>query len=655
MHAVARAASNREELLARLAEAAEVEHNLMCVYLYAAFSLKTDDADGLKPHQLDATRRWRREIFAVAHEEMVHLLLVANLMSALGGAAHFGRLNFPISPGSLPADMQVRLAPFTRETLQHFVWLERPEDVDEPMGEGFEPSQQYRRGVDGAERLMPHAIDYATVGRLYAQIEIDLDALVERLGEDALFIGDRDGQIDKRFVGLDGVTKVICAKTAHEAIQGIVAQGESARDPTMRSHYKRFCAIRSEYGALLAEDKDFVPGRPAASNPVMRRPPTPEGKVFIEAPEAAAVVDLANAIYAQMLRLLIQAFGRVGPEAEKAALIDGAVDLMFALTPAAEHATTLPARNGDASCHAGMSFATIRSLSPIPYGPAEWRMLAERMALLADGAARIAGQAPRLVRTRDALKAASEKFALRADAFSARPHDGPRAPSPPGAALRAPPPSVKDGAVERADGKNLSILFEAKRCIHARFCVTGLPAVFKANVEGPWIDPDATTTELLVGVAHACPSGAIRYERHDGGAAEAAPEVNMLRIRENGPYAVHAEIALASHGSMHRVTLCRCGASKNKPFCDGSHNDVVFSATGEPATRPSEPLVVRGGVLEIAPQTNGPLLFRGPVEICAGTGRTVDRMTSARLCRCGGSRNKPFCDNSHIEVGFKAD
>ncbi|MBY0421789.1 MAG: ferritin-like protein, partial [Parvularculaceae bacterium] len=344
---ILRAASNREELLSRLAEAAEVEHNLMCVYLYAAFTLKTDEGDGLTAPQLEAVRRWRKEIFAVAHEEMVHLLLVCNLMTAIGGAAHFGRLNFPITPGSLPADMQVRLAPFNRETLQHFVWLERPEDVDEPMGAGFEPLQKYARGVAGGDRLMPHAIDYDTVGRLYAQIEADIDSLVARLGEEALFIGHRDGQIDKRFIGLDGVTKVICAKTAHQAIQGIVAQGESARDPNVKSHYKRFCAVRAEYARLLAEDPGFAPGRPAAHNPVMRRPPTPEGKVFIEAPEAAAAVDLANAVYAQMLRLLIQSFGRVGPEAEKAALIDASVDLMFALTAVAEHATTLPARPGD--------------------------------------------------------------------------------------------------------------------------------------------------------------------------------------------------------------------------------------------------------------------------------------------------------------------
>lgn len=652
-------ASTREELLSRLCEAAEIEHNLMCVYLYAAFSLKDGESEGLSPGQSEAVKRWRGAIMGVAREEMVHLLVVSNLLTALGGSAHFGRMNFPIPPGVLPADMLVRLAPFDRETLQHFVWLERPEDAEERLGTGFEPVQQYRRGALHADRLMPHAIDYPTVGTLYARIEADLEALAERLGESALFIGDPEGQIDARFVGLPGVTKVICIKSAREAMHAIVAQGEGARESREHSHYQRFCAIRDEYDALLAADPAFVPARPAAQNPVMRRPPTPEGKVWIEAAQAAAAVDLANALYVHMLRLLIQAFGRSGDGDEKAALIDAAIDLMFAMTPVAEYATTLPAREGG-DCNAGMSFATMRSLAPLPYGAAEWKMLAERMDELAAGASRVAGDAPRLIRAAETVSAAAVRFREKADRFAAAPRSGPAGPDAgasvaPVGSVRTAPISTHEDGVERADGSALSILFEAKRCIHARFCVTGLPSVFKANVEGPWIDPDAASVEALLGVAHACPSGAIRYERRDGGPEESAPAVNLMRIRENGPYAIHAHIDLAGHGPMFRATLCRCGASKNKPFCDGSHHDVDFVASGEPETRPSEPLAQRGGRLDVTPQRNGPLLVRGPLEICAGTGRTVDRVAGTRLCRCGGSKTKPFCDNSHLENGFTAD
>src|SRR5581483_12462083 len=105
-----------------------------------------------------------------------------------------------------------------------------------------------------------------------------------------------------------------------------------------------------------------------------------------------------------------------------------------------------------------------------------------------------------------------------------------------------------------------------------------------------------------------------------------------------------------------RATLCRCGASKNKPFCDGSHHEAGFSASGEPPTgTATDALEVRDGPLQIDPQLNGPLRVRGNLEIVSGTGRMVARVTSTYLCRCGQSQNKPFCDGSHAKVGFIAD
>jgi CDGSH-type Zn-finger protein/uncharacterized Fe-S cluster protein YjdI len=200
----------------------------------------------------------------------------------------------------------------------------------------------------------------------------------------------------------------------------------------------------------------------------------------------------------------------------------------------------------------------------------------------------------------------------------------------------------------------LTLVYEGKRCIHARFCVTGAPGVFLANVKGPWIQPDGIETERLVEIAHACPSGAIRYQRHDGAADETAPPVNLLAVREAGPYAVRGELSIAGRTTDFRATLCRCGASKNKPYCDGSHHDVGFSATGEPPTGQADMLEVRGGPLDIEPLPDGPLQVRGNLEITSGTGRVVSRLTAARLCRCGGSANKPFCDGTHARNGFRS-
>ncbi|HSU39517.1 MAG TPA: CDGSH iron-sulfur domain-containing protein, partial [Polyangiaceae bacterium] len=131
--------------------------------------------------------------------------------------------------------------------------------------------------------------------------------------------------------------------------------------------------------------------------------------------------------------------------------------------------------------------------------------------------------------------------------------------------------------------------------------------------------------------------------------------VNLVSVREGGPYAVRADMLLdGERAAGYRATLCRCGGSKNKPFCDGTHKTIPFTATGEPPTGVADMLPVRDGELAIDPLTDGPLQVRGNLEITSGTGRVVARVTSAKLCRCGGSANKPFCDGTHARIGFRS-
>lgn len=209
--------------------------------------------------------------------------------------------------------------------------------------------------------------------------------------------------------------------------------------------------------------------------------------------------------------------------------------------------------------------------------------------------------------------------------------------------------------VEEIRGKRVLIKFEGKKCIHSRMCVLSHPDVFVPNVEGEWIHPDAASPEAVAALAQNCPSGAIAYERLDGGEAEHAPIVNLVRIRENGPLAFNAPLELDGQSIGLRATLCRCGLSKNKPYCDTSHVAGGFTATGEPATQKTEALAERAGTLALAPQKDGPLVVAGNVEVVSGTGRTVNRMTKVAFCRCGQSSNKPYCDGTHKKVGFKSD
>jgi len=203
-------------------------------------------------------------------------------------------------------------------------------------------------------------------------------------------------------------------------------------------------------------------------------------------------------------------------------------------------------------------------------------------------------------------------------------------------------------------GAKVVIRFDGRRCIHSRHCVLDRPDVFVPDVQGEWIHPDRASPDEVLELAHNCPSGAIRCETVDGDPMESAPLVNTLRVRENGPLAIRAPIRMQGQTQDFRLTLCRCGASANKPYCDGSHALAKFVATGEPATAESKPLAQRGGPLTIEPTLDGPLHVTGNLEIESGTGRTINRVRETWLCRCGQSKNKPFCDGSHRAAGFRS-
>ena len=643
--------ASREQLIHSLYEAAELEHNLMCTYLYAAFSLKSGEEEGLSKAEAAATARWRRTIIDVAIEEMGHLVAVWNITAALGGTPRFGRGNFPLDPGYLPAGVVVKLAPFNESVLQHFIHLERPEGSSEPDGEGFAPDFHYGRGAP-KPRITPMAMDYDTVGAFYAALGTGLENFVTRVGESAAFCGDPTLQLSPAEIDLNGVKPVICSKTALAAFTAIVQQGEGAQSDSVGSHYNKFSDIRAELIALKAANKDFAPAFPAAVNPVLRQPPRPEGKVWIENEDAAHCVDLANSAYALMLRLIAYAYGVSTPLAEKALAVDLGISLMQAMTPLAERAARLPAGPSNPGCNAGLSFTALRDAAPFPRGAGARRYFVERLGELAAGTATLDQTDPRSAMAARLLVDLAARGKREFEGIT----DAPAAPAPAAAKPEpdaSPIPKTIDG-VDEIEGKDLTLIYDGKKCIHSRHCVTGAPGVFLANVVGPWIHPDAIEVDALVEIAHVCPSGAIRYRRKDGKHDETPPLVNLIAIREAGPYAVRAQMRLDGKEGIYRATLCRCGASKNKPFCDSSHHEVNFAATGEPPSGKTDMLPVRDGVLAIDPQTDGPLQVRGNLEITSGTGRVVARVTQARLCRCGASNTKPFCDGSHVRIGFRS-
>ncbi len=573
--------------------------------------------------------------------------------------------------------MVVRLAPFSEAVLQHFIYLERPTCSSEPEGAGFAPDFKFTRG-DARPRVTPMPTDYETVGAFYETLSKNLAAFVARVGEKEAFCGDRNLQMSRKEIDFQGCDPVICSITALKAFDAIVSQGEGASTENKDSHYCRFIAIRDELRALREANPNFQPAFPAAVNPVLRRPVRAGPRVWLENEETAATVDLANTAYMLMLRLISHSYLVPRPHPAKALCVDLALGLMRAMTPLAEHAARLPAGPSNPDCNGGMSFTALRDAAPLPPGVSAGKFFLERLRELTAGARLLAANGN--ARVAQSLKILSDLQQRAERNFPNIEKDSPvlltsapaaapaatvsvpaaAAPAPAAGAAQiepgnvAPTPRTVDG-VDYIEGRDLTLIYEGKKCIHSRFCVTLGPKVFIANVKGPWINPDAMSTEALTEIAHLCVSGAIRYKRKDGHPDEAPPPVNLISVREGGPYAVRADIRLdGAPAASYRYTLCRCGASKSKPFCDGSHHEVNFAASGEPPTTKADMLPVRDGPLAIDPLTDGPLQVRGNVEIISGTGRVVARVESARLCRCGASNTKPFCDGSHARIGFKS-
>lgn len=126
---------------------------------------------------------------------------------------------------------------------------------------------------------------------------------------------------------------------------------------------------------------------------------------------------------------------------------------------------------------------------------------------------------------------------------------------------------------------DLTVHWKPARCIHSEKCWRGLPAVFKPK-EKPWVQTDSTDADTIMQQIDQCPSGALSYTLK-GDPEEKNPDSIKCEIIKDGPILVKGTIQLTgADGKVEEVSnpaLCRCGASSNKPFCDGTHNKIDFS------------------------------------------------------------------------------
>jgi Ferritin-like len=261
---------HREALIYMLFEAAELEHGIMCQYLFAAFSLKQRADEGLAAEALESVSRWRQVIAHVATEEMLHLALVQNLLTAIGAAPHLSRPNLPAPARHYPAGVNLTLVPFGEPALRHFMFLERPEGMELKGAQGIDAPVHDAVPLLAEGDIVPQPQDFATVGHLYRSIEHGIDRLAEKLGERNLFVGPPRAQATSEHFHWPELVAVTDLASAHRAIDTILEQGEGARGHWQNAHFGQFVQILDEYRQLKAADADFEPARPVLFATVRR-------------------------------------------------------------------------------------------------------------------------------------------------------------------------------------------------------------------------------------------------------------------------------------------------------------------------------------------------------------------------------------------------
>ena len=655
----------REELIYLLSRAAELEHGLACIYLFAAYSLKNDVSEGgMTGEQAEMVRGWRRLLCLVAVEEMGHLAQVSNLLTAIGGAPHFRRPNFPLPPSAFPFGIRLSLEPFSQETIERFVCYEMPEtgilsaEEQAPFDamrdrvlrtqSSMQASlQEEEQDDEGSE---PFEIDFKSVGEFYHKIETGFT----HIPEEELFIGPPEAQANARFVDLSGdLVSIVDRASACAAINMIVEQGEAPTSSHPDAHFWLFDKVRRQYAEAMAQGQQsgvpFEPVRPVISNPMTRFYDDTSGGIVIGDPFTHEVADLFNGAYDTMLLMLLRFFAHTEEtDAELEHLSRATLRLMTTvIRPLGEALTKLPVDSAALPGKtAGPGFGYNRDVHLLPHKPSAWVFFGERLWQLATLATKLRlnpGIPTEIQEATAALQDLACQFA---------PSDGPR-----GVAAKV------------AELKQMQ---------------AELGCTIQASINGPYVVTNADTLVTWLG--------------------ESIP-------------------------ARPQMALCRCGGSAIKPFCDGTHARVGFTGQKDPQRVPDrrdtyvgqqvtvldnrglcahsgfctdrlasvfrvgqDPFVAPSGARmdeiiravracpsgalsyaidgreardqvdqerepTIEVSKDGPYRITGGIPLKDGQGNDEPRNHGASwehysLCRCGHSQNKPFCSGMHWYVNF---
>jgi len=643
---------HREALIYMLCEAAELEHGIMCQYLYAAFTLKQSEAEGLTKEEAAATNRWRQQISHVATQEMLHLSLVQNLLSAIGAAPHLSRLNFPQPASNYPAGVRLALLPFGDQALRHFMFLERPETYDIKDAEGMAAFGRALPAMTPGE-IVPRGQDFATVGHLYRSIEAGIAHLTDKYGERWLFVGPPRAQATQQYFGWPELIAVTDAASAQRAIDEILEQGEGPRGDWQNAHFGQFVTILDEFEQLRAANRAFDPVRPVL--PVNVRPAERDAEIpLVTDPLTRRAMDLFNVSYEILLTMLQRFFAHTEEsDAQLKALADATVALMFgAVKPLGDLVTTLPAGPEYPGRTAGPSFELFyESDYVLPHREAAWILLTERIEQAAEycqpGVPCDPGVADDLSAVRAALTEIAASLAAHLPARDAR-----------SAAAAPAPAELLDPLLARADDYFRTGQIPARQ---DNASLAGLNAVLASAYQLTRAQPaDVRVVARLVNsVLRPLAESGLSDTRN----SETRNSETVLSEPGISSPAVPADAPSDSPLSLWDVTLT---ATKLRTQLGASAPAGLLEAVAalqDLACRQATPGERPGRIAAlaqlqdalppaIATAKNGPYLVTNAPAVRDPLGEQLSLPPQLALCRCGASAMKPFCDGTHAANGF---
>jgi hypothetical protein len=382
----------REELLYLLTRASELEHDLACSYLYAGYSIKMrPDEGGITHDELLAIRGWKQRIAHVAVEEMLHLAQVSNILTAVGGAPHFFRSNFPLNATAFPFGIEITLEPLSRELIERFMCYEMP--ADEVIPAHLRPlcgdirlrttaHIDHDDIVRQQNAIEPFDVDFRTIGEFYKKIETAFDTIKP----DRLFIGDPDDQARPTYLDLQRqLIRVHDAASAHRAVERIIDQGEAPPRHHPDAHFYVFHSIHEEYEQLTqrakADGRVFEPFRKMLTNPVTRVVGPSDGLNRITDASSRELAEIFNSVYELMLMMLARFFAHGGETEEQLRLLSRGTLRMMAsgLRPLGEALSRMPAGPNYPGLTAGPPFGITQNVRLLSHRKVAWIFFLERL------------------------------------------------------------------------------------------------------------------------------------------------------------------------------------------------------------------------------------------------------------------------------------